>query len=390
MSNDARKKEKQRLKRQKKKESARRAASASPLRRIATSGLSMECWIGADWRETGLADIIIWGAVPGGSGVIAGFLVDLTCVGLKDAWGRRNMTRSEFRDDVLAKWERGRGGIEQIDLQMTRRLVAGAMRFSRQNGFRLPPHFERWTPILGELGDIAEADLSEFGAPGGELHYVGTLEFLRQRLIGSTPDVFLARPDVKWMMPAEELDIDQAYVEDDEDAEDDEDVFDAEDDRASAEALASSLKATINLLVDRVRQWCFGRHVIPSRLLEQGVTLMLTKAAWQSLNPDADADREVSFHDAIDLLSVGIPEADREEIALGMLQVSEYMKDFKTPEEMLESIGAEALETPVGELGPLPPVSPNRVESDFDPERGNLRSPTEASKTHSPDPHSAP
>lgn len=232
MSRDARKKEKQRLKREKKKQAARKAASENPLRRIAKSGLPLECWVSSIWRRNGLADVFVIGHIPGGSECLVVFLIDLYCVGLKDAWGRKDLTRAQIRDEFLEPRQERGGKLEKLDVEKVRRLVAGAIRFSRQNGFSLPAHYERWTAILGDLGQINNADLSDFGAPGGGLLYIGDLDFLRRRLIAATPDEFLSRPDVKFMGPPEgffsEID-DESDFEDDEDEDEDENENDDDD-----------------------------------------------------------------------------------------------------------------------------------------------------------------
>ena len=88
MSRDARKKQKQRLKRQQKQRERRKAQAVTPLQRIARDGGTLECYVNANWRETGMANLNVLGHAPGGRLALASFLVDVWCVGLKDAYGR--------------------------------------------------------------------------------------------------------------------------------------------------------------------------------------------------------------------------------------------------------------------------------------------------------------
>ena len=81
---------------------------------------------------------------PGGGTALVGFLVDLWCAGLKDAWGDLHVTRADFEEH--SERARARMGVElaELDTATARKLIAGGIRFARQNGFRLPAHYERW------------------------------------------------------------------------------------------------------------------------------------------------------------------------------------------------------------------------------------------------------
>src|SRR5437588_12835958 len=100
MANNARKKEKQRLKRKQKQKEIRKAKSVSPIRKIASAGGTLECWVNDDWENQGLASVLIFGQTPGGRGAMSAFLIDVWCVGVKDAYGYPNLSRVDF-DDIL-------------------------------------------------------------------------------------------------------------------------------------------------------------------------------------------------------------------------------------------------------------------------------------------------
>ena len=152
----------------------------------------MRCFVNADWREQGIASIVAFKDARGFGQVMGAFLVDLWCFGLKDAWGRTEVTGEEIDRTV-----NGRMKLEPLDLAVAQRLVAGAIAFSRKNGFRLPVNYERWTAMLGITSETP-IDLSEFGIDGG-LRYVGEIEDLQSRLIYQSVDEFLHRPDVKYI-----------------------------------------------------------------------------------------------------------------------------------------------------------------------------------------------
>lgn len=193
MSKDPRRKERQRLKREKRKAAQRRTLSVSPYKRVGQVGQVEACYINADWRQSGIATIQVIPQNPAGGHAVAGFLVDTWCAGLKDAYGNLALDR----DDIERNLQRAREGfgLVRIDLELARRLVAGGIRFARQNGFRLPAHSERRTNLLGGLEQV-EADLSQFDKDG-KLVWVGPTHDLARRLIGCTAEQFLQRPDVE-------------------------------------------------------------------------------------------------------------------------------------------------------------------------------------------------
>src|SRR5947207_6950551 len=158
MSNQAQRKQKQRLKREKKKAELRRAQAISPYKRIGQVGEVEASYINSNWKEEGLASIHVIRRNPAGGFAMAVFLIDIWCIGLKDAFGRIDM----LNEDVKFSLDRARGHFDltRIDVETVQRLVAGAIRFSQQNGFRLPAHFDRFVNILGGVGDAAQADLS--------------------------------------------------------------------------------------------------------------------------------------------------------------------------------------------------------------------------------------
>ena len=213
-----------RLKREKKKAEMRRAMSVSPYKRIAQMGEMEACYINANWLESGMASIQVIRRNPAGGHAMAIFLVDVWCAGLKDASGRLDV----MQEDIDFNLKRARENFEliRIDPEEARKLIAAGIRFSRQNGFRLPPHYDRWINLLGGVGDVAAADLSKFGKDG-KLFWIGPLEDLQTRLIGSTVEDFLARPDVEMIAEVTEDELlgDEDEDEDEEDIDEESDKF---------------------------------------------------------------------------------------------------------------------------------------------------------------------
>ncbi len=336
MARGSRKKEKQRLKREKKKQALRKASSENPFRRIAKSGQPLECWVSSTWRSNGLADIFVRGHVPGGSDCLAVFLIDLYCVGLKDGYGRKDLTRAQIREEFLEPREKRGGKLDRIDVGEVRKLVAGAIRFSRQNGFALPPHYERWTAILGDLGDVQNADLSDFGPPQGGLLYIGNMDFLRRRYIAGTPEEFLARPDVKFMGPAEDF-----LSEFDDGSEFDEETDEQKDDITDASDMAEIMGSISSKLADSVRAWCFANGKIPSPMIDLAADMVLTRMIIKSAaaeSPQGDAPFE-EISDLLDDFLVSRSDEERLEMAIAVGQFKDFMHTLSSPRELFKAAG---------------------------------------------------
>jgi hypothetical protein len=351
MSSDARKKEKKRLKRKQKHQQLRKLRSRTPLSRIASEGGRLECWVTRDWREMGMADILVLGHAPGGRCAFAAFLVDLWCVGLKDTWGESDVTELEFHDQILDRWLERTDGVK-LDPAIAKRLVLGGVRFSRQSGFKLPAHWDRWASIFSPLGSVQVADTSDFGKDGG-LEYVGTAKFLRERLIGSTPEEFLRRPDVKWMTftgePRGIEDLDDPYEPDPsafyaDDDDDEEDQFDDEELDENEEEAIRALDRLSDRLADAARKWCFANGKPPSPRLREGALLNLA-TLFAGASPTKSNPQPVEQVDRQQALEMGermlanYDEGERVEVLDGAQQIQEFMAQFESPGEMLEGLG---------------------------------------------------
>lgn len=339
MSRDPRKRERHRLKRKQKKLERRREQSRTALQRLAAEGGSLECWINPDWREQGIASLHVLGQATGGRWASAAFLLDFWCVGLKDAFGRGDIDELAYREHSLEPWIERTDAV-RMDPATACRLVAGAVRFSRQNGFRLPPAWDKWVSIFGRdiLSEIPTADLSDFGIDGG-LRYVGSADFLRQRLIGCTAEEFLARPDVHWMMDADSLAL---GLEEDEEDFDEDDLPDEED----LEPLREALDNAASRLARETRKWCKQKQIAPEPLLERAA--FLTLGTLIPLVVDA-AGREDKLDDvyqrAADSMSAVVdlmPPEDREQLKSAIDQVLECIREGRAARELVEAAAPPA------------------------------------------------
>jgi len=308
-----------RQKRDRKRREAARSRSGSPYRLIGSQGEPMACYINRDWKDGGSATIFILRRAPRGGHAMAAYLVDLWCMGLKDAWGRLDISYTEFSEGII---QQTAPHIElvRVDLDTARRLVMGGIRFARQNGFRLPPRYQRWVALLGGGdSDSDEADLSDFGVDG-KLCFVGNEEDLGRRLIEGTVEEFLARRDVEHIVGDDDF-----TLMDDETLE-----IEAVFDKVYEQGLSA------------IRQWCFANGEAPHPRLAEAweaslTTIIQADEAWREDEEPSEAELS-KLRDEMDTLLTTDPKA-APEIRAAQDQIGRYMQQFESSNDAFEAFG---------------------------------------------------
>jgi hypothetical protein len=357
------KKERQRLKRKKKQAQLRKERNTSIFQKLSRQPGPVEIYINAGWREAGEATLMCMRDAPGGGRVFVSFLIDFWCSGLKDAYGHSGMTRQEFEDYLNNADDRGLE-MSSLDLAAAQRMVAGAMRLSVQNGFRLPRRADRWASVIG-VTSYADADLADFEKPDGKYRYVGSMQDLRKRLVGSV-DQFLQRRDVEFAIhqytpfddefdnfaeggwtPAENGDVDHE--------DDDEDHDDAIDDQQAAgpAEVFEQIEEICERAYVAIYNWLVGAGKTPHPRLRDGIDVALAAAILERTAQEFPASRLPPAPDLNKLLE---PYDDSDSVVAASTQVIEYMQQFESPQRMLEALGFGGDPgTELAESLPLPP-----------------------------------
>jgi hypothetical protein len=188
----ANKKQRHEAKRKVKKLQLKRENSISPIKRLADAPGEIECWESEDFVAFGQMQLFVFKRAAGVSG-LACFLIDRGVVGLKDAWVKMNVDRSDLTD--MIDFTRKRGiKMRAAKLEDARQSIAGAIRWAHENGMRLPKDWPRIVSVFGGVGDWASADLSQFA-----LEFTGHPDDLRQRLIAEPFETFIQRPDIDFV-----------------------------------------------------------------------------------------------------------------------------------------------------------------------------------------------
>lgn len=326
MSDRAQRKARQRLKRKQKRRELHRAANASPYRRAA-GGELVGCWINHDWRERGQATVWVLRRGAGGVLSFATFLVDSWCAGLKDAWGRTEIFQDEFDDAIERMSEQLGGTIAPCDLEEARYVIAGAVRFAVENGFRLAGRYDRWTAFLGS-GPIRwrEAELDGFGVEGDvrRLRWVGPLEDLRTRLIGSTVEQFIDRPDVEAIFDGQGTHYEE-FEEDELDEDEGMDQFEQLSEQAA----------------DAARLWCAEKGLAPEPMLVEAMAFSFAAILMSAPNPSQPPTRE-AYQNMMNEMLREAPVDDRNDLIAACAQAQQFVASFASPLEFVTSFKGES------------------------------------------------
>ena len=340
--------EKQRLKRLKKKKEQARRAGVSPYVQAAKSGRIEFCVVNAGWRDEGRASIMVVRRRGDGGLTLGAFLIDTECAGLKDAWGRLDISANEV-EDTLGSMAASVGSME-IAPEKARQMLAAGVRLAHDNGFRLPARYERWTALLGGVADWPQADLKVLGLDG-RYRWAGSLAELRDNLIGCSVEQFMARKDVEFLFgpdmrggdhglfDLDEEDVDDDDVDDDDDGDGEEDAgADAGDDtdRGIDEMFAQCQKS----MADDARRWLMANGEAPHPRLDEAVGLQVEATLQVGNDVDPDDSDEISAA-ALDnvnaLLDMESPDS-AQELTAATEQLGRYVSHFATPEEMFSHL----------------------------------------------------
>ncbi len=301
-----------------KKEAARRASAR--MKWAQHEGEVAACYVNENWRENGMAMVYLLRQLPGGLFACGCFLVDTLCFGLKDAWGISQTTMTEFREKVLDNVPEDTS-LKRCDLDFAQRLVLGGVAHAQRNGFRLPKKHERWVRMVGPLESVALADTSDFGR-NGRLIYIGSVDELHERLVGSSFNEFLQRTDVEveftgMMRHPDALPLDDGLSEDE-------------------------FMQLVDGLVGAVRRWSFANGRAPQPFLGEMAEQLLDAILYTMEDAEAATLGEQHLEQSFGMVSSYIedaPKSDQGGMNEAMEQILAFMESLKDEQAFLDATG---------------------------------------------------
>ena len=170
-------------KRQKKlaKKAADRKAKEAERRSLITAGSSAavarfpigDCFIPTDLFSEGIGHLVLTRTLPNGRIAVAGFLIDVFCVGVKNALYREISYEeyASYLEDVES-----RAPMEKAHPSCLRKLVEGAARYAQDIGFSPHPDYAKASRLFGDIDAAACPVRYTFGKDGKPFYINGSYE----------------------------------------------------------------------------------------------------------------------------------------------------------------------------------------------------------------------
>lgn len=123
------------------------------------------CWVRPDWRETGLAVVVVARSQPNGRVVFGNYMVDYYCLGVKDCFARGDVSLKRFHEEILPDIIPG-GAAEPISVDLAHELVYGGVEYAARWGFAPHVDFEFAQEVLDPPAMRARRGEVTFGRNG--------------------------------------------------------------------------------------------------------------------------------------------------------------------------------------------------------------------------------
>ncbi len=147
----------------------------SPKKYIISKGRNLpfyECFINNVWKENGLATITISKKMPSGNFIIAFYLVDIFCLGVKSTFYNLNLDSIEYRGFV-ERLEDNPEGIQVCDISLAHNIIYGAIDFAEEHGYKPHKDFSVTKYLLDPDLITDGIDEIEFGRDGKPFYIAG-------------------------------------------------------------------------------------------------------------------------------------------------------------------------------------------------------------------------
>ena len=128
------------------------------------------CYLNADWKEQGLARIVVTRSQENGKIMVAAFLVDIFCLGVKNAFCNEGLGRRQIEAQLLPGYYQNEEPT-RVGINYVKEIIYGAVDYARGLGFDPHPDFELSRHVLGSE-EISRTRNLTFGGPEGKPLYV--------------------------------------------------------------------------------------------------------------------------------------------------------------------------------------------------------------------------
>jgi hypothetical protein len=123
------------------------------------------CWVQPGWQENGLAVVVVARRQPDGRLVLGNYEVDYYCLGVKNCFGRGNVSLDWFEKKLLPKVMPD-GVAEPIAPALAHELIYGSIAYAARWGFAPHPDFEFAQEVLDAPALRPQGSNVTFGKDG--------------------------------------------------------------------------------------------------------------------------------------------------------------------------------------------------------------------------------
>jgi hypothetical protein len=110
-----------------------------------------ECTVSDGWQKRGLAHIVVARKLPNDNLIVAGYFVDILCIGLKDTGLVREVTQEDYEETLKDNLFNDPVELKACDPSLAVAIIEGAIAFAEQFGFK--PN-KRWAQTSRMLEGI--------------------------------------------------------------------------------------------------------------------------------------------------------------------------------------------------------------------------------------------
>lgn len=131
-----------------------------------------EAMINSEWKQQGMANILLSKKQPSGKYLIGVYLVDVYCLGMKDSFYEVNLTEFDYKQ-FIHKFSSHNQSMKKIDIPFAHNLIFGAIDYAEELGFMPCKDFAITEYILNPDLITDEIDEIEFGKDGEPFFFAG-------------------------------------------------------------------------------------------------------------------------------------------------------------------------------------------------------------------------
>ena len=128
------------------------------------------CWVMEGWQEGGLTPVVVARKQPEERVVFGSFLVDLFCLGVKDALWKSDVSRKQFERDLPHLCSEMP---EPCDASLAHELIYGSIDYARRYGFEPHLDYAKASLVLGPPEAHPGKNKVKFGKDGQPFFVAG-------------------------------------------------------------------------------------------------------------------------------------------------------------------------------------------------------------------------